>query len=197
MTCALYCCWWLCAGHIRRYMSNISSVSRWQSSTTQTSLATPDRWIDLFPRWPSFLSQGFRWTLFMWRFECKKPEIIKINSNSKLLGWSNHILQVRNDLPPGYGHQAVRSLWVHDQRHKKSCHKLPDEHFQRILHFIHRCPYKLVNVTQAPIKVSTVGSLFASGDYKINIILPNADGRKMYSSLTVFSVNSSDKHSFG
>lgn len=63
--------------------------------------------------------------------------------------------------------------------------------------FVQPCPHKLINVSQAPMSVTSVTSPFATGDYKINLSLTNEYEKRMFTILVVFSVNSSDKNSFG
>lgn len=63
--------------------------------------------------------------------------------------------------------------------------------------FIHPCPYKKVNVSHVMIKTSTVGSAFASGDYKVIFITSDAKKTLAGSVLLYLSINSTDKNSFG
>lgn len=63
--------------------------------------------------------------------------------------------------------------------------------------FLHPCPYKVVNVTKAPINVGSVRGIFATGDYKIHINFSNEDNKPLFSAYAAISVNSSDKFSFG
>lgn len=62
---------------------------------------------------------------------------------------------------------------------------------------IHACPYKKFNITNAMVKTSTVGSPFATGDYKGLFVITDAENKHMVTFLIVGSVNSSDKNSFG
>lgn len=62
---------------------------------------------------------------------------------------------------------------------------------------IHPCPYSKVIVDKVSVKTATVGSLFPSGDYKVIINTSDADGNFLGSVLTVFSINSSIKTTFG
>lgn len=62
---------------------------------------------------------------------------------------------------------------------------------------VHPCPYKKVNVTKAQINAASARSAFASGDYKSSFIFNNEKQALLFSVHFVFSVNSSDKNSFG
>lgn len=63
--------------------------------------------------------------------------------------------------------------------------------------FVHTCPYKVINITRAPIKTESVGSAFATGDYKISFIFKTTKQNFLCSLDFVLSINSSEKNSFG
>lgn len=63
--------------------------------------------------------------------------------------------------------------------------------------FVHPCPYDVVNVTDCAVKTSTVGSAFASGDYKVVFTLYDLDMKYMASALCMVYCNSSNKDTFG
>lgn len=62
---------------------------------------------------------------------------------------------------------------------------------------VHHCPYKKVNVTRAQVNAASAKSAFASGDYKSSFIFKNEKQALLLSVNFVFSVNSSEKNSFG
>lgn len=62
---------------------------------------------------------------------------------------------------------------------------------------LHPCPYKKFNVTNVSAKTSTIGSAFATGDYKVWLLFTDAKKKQMFSVLIYASINSTDKNSFG
>lgn len=60
-----------------------------------------------------------------------------------------------------------------------------------------KCPYKLVNISKAVMKIPNAGSVFPSGDYKLTAIVRDINQKFMGNAEFVGTINSAEKNSFG
>lgn len=62
---------------------------------------------------------------------------------------------------------------------------------------IHPCPYNKFNIDRVSVKLSTVASVFPSGDYKALYFITDANENFLAKIFTVGTVNSTNKDTFG
>lgn len=62
---------------------------------------------------------------------------------------------------------------------------------------IHPCPYTKINIDRVFVKLSTVASVFPSGDYKCIYYISDVNDNILATIFTVGSLNSTNKDTFG
>lgn len=62
---------------------------------------------------------------------------------------------------------------------------------------IHECPYYNVVINNKPLSLTTLPTIFSQGEYKVTMNFTTKKDEKIFYSEYLFSIISSEKHSFG